>query len=124
VHSALAAGRTDNGVFAARIVWGTLDEVIGKLATVYPDLIGEDVELLRRALLSPLLSAQPRSSGGRVVPSMALPTAYSSPPGRCLGRLRTAATAQIVSTISTSRGNTRLFELWDTTWVTFPPAVA
>ncbi len=49
VHSAFAAGRTDNGVFAARIMWGTLDELIDKLATVYPDLIGEDLELLRRA---------------------------------------------------------------------------
>lgn len=49
VHSALAAGRTDNGVFAARIMWGILDEVIDKLVTVYPDLIGADLELLRRA---------------------------------------------------------------------------
>ena len=34
VQAALAAGRTDNGVFAARIMWGTLDEVIGKLARI------------------------------------------------------------------------------------------
>jgi trehalose 2-sulfotransferase len=49
VRAALAAGRTENGIFAGRIMWGTLDEVVGKLATVYPDLAGRDVELLRRA---------------------------------------------------------------------------
>ena len=33
VRSAVAAGRTDNGVFAARIMWGTMGEVVDKLAT-------------------------------------------------------------------------------------------
>lgn len=49
VRAALAAGRTENGVFAARIMWGTLDEVVWKLAGVYPDLAGRDVDLLHRA---------------------------------------------------------------------------
>jgi LPS sulfotransferase NodH len=49
VRAALAAGRTGNGVFAARIMWGTMDEVAGKLATVHPDLAGRDADLLRRA---------------------------------------------------------------------------
>ena len=49
VHAALAVGRTVNGVFAARIMWGTLDEVVAKLATFYPELARSDLELLERA---------------------------------------------------------------------------
>lgn len=49
VKAAIAAGSTDNGVFAARIMWGTLDEVIAKLTPVYPDLAGSAVGLLNRA---------------------------------------------------------------------------
>jgi LPS sulfotransferase NodH len=49
MRAALAAGRTGNGVFAARIMWGTMEEVAGKLATVHPDLAGMDVDLLQRA---------------------------------------------------------------------------
>jgi LPS sulfotransferase NodH len=49
VQAALAAGRTGNGVFGAKLMWGTLDEVVDKLGTVYPDLAGEDVTLLNRA---------------------------------------------------------------------------
>lgn len=49
VRAALAAGRTDNGVFAARIMWGTMAEVVSKLAAVHPDLAGMDVDLLHRA---------------------------------------------------------------------------
>lgn len=49
VRAALAAGTTDNGVFGAKLVWGTLDQVVDKLGTVYPDLAGEDVRLLDRA---------------------------------------------------------------------------
>jgi LPS sulfotransferase NodH len=49
VRAAIAAGRTDNGVFAARIMWGTLDEVVAKLAAVYPDLAGSGLDLLNRA---------------------------------------------------------------------------
>ena len=51
VRAALAAGRTDNGVFGAKLMWGTLDEVVEKLAAVYPDDAGPgaDLTLLTRA---------------------------------------------------------------------------
>jgi trehalose 2-sulfotransferase len=49
VKEALAAGRTENGVFAARLMWGTLDEVTGKLKAVYPDASGGETGLLNRA---------------------------------------------------------------------------
>jgi trehalose 2-sulfotransferase len=49
VQAGLAEGRTENGVFAARIMWGTLEEVAGKLRTIYRDLPGGDVSLLNRA---------------------------------------------------------------------------
>jgi trehalose 2-sulfotransferase len=53
VRAAITAGQTSNGVFAARIMWGTLDEVTGNLATVHPDLAGADVDLLNRAFGDP-----------------------------------------------------------------------
>ncbi len=46
--AALAAGRGDNGVFGAKLMWGTLDELVGKLAVVHPDLAGDDIALLNR----------------------------------------------------------------------------
>jgi trehalose 2-sulfotransferase len=49
MRAALAAGRTANGVFAARLMWGTLEEMVGKLATIYADHSGGDVGLLNRA---------------------------------------------------------------------------
>ncbi|MEV4481599.1 Stf0 family sulfotransferase [Micromonospora coxensis] len=49
VHAALTAGRTDNGVFGAKLMWGTMDEVVRKLAAVHPDVAGHDVALLERA---------------------------------------------------------------------------
>lgn len=51
VPAAVAAGRTENGVFGAKLMWGTLDEVVDKLATVYPDDAGPgaDLSLLTRA---------------------------------------------------------------------------
>jgi LPS sulfotransferase NodH len=49
VRAALAAGRTDNGVFAARIMWGTMAEVVSRLAAVHPDLAGRDAALVQRA---------------------------------------------------------------------------
>jgi LPS sulfotransferase NodH len=49
VTAAVAAGRTDNGVFAARVMWGTLDEIVDGLGSVYPALDGHDLELLQRA---------------------------------------------------------------------------
>ena len=50
VQAAIAAGSTENGVFAARIMWGTLEEVIDRLGKVYRDLVGADLDLLNRAL--------------------------------------------------------------------------
>ncbi|MGW3611489.1 Stf0 family sulfotransferase [Micromonospora sp. NPDC005163] len=49
VRAARDAGRTDNGVFGAKLMWGTLDEVVDKLGMVHPDLTGQDVALLERA---------------------------------------------------------------------------
>jgi len=49
VQAALTAGRTDNGVFGAKLMWGTVDEVVDKLAAIYPDQNGNDVALLDRA---------------------------------------------------------------------------
>jgi LPS sulfotransferase NodH len=49
VRAAIAAGTSDNGVFGAKLMWGTLDEVVAKLTPVYPDLAGQDLELLNRA---------------------------------------------------------------------------
>jgi len=49
VRRARAAGTTGNGVFGAKLMWGTLDEVFDKLGAVHPDLAGQDVALLERA---------------------------------------------------------------------------
>jgi LPS sulfotransferase NodH len=49
VRAALAAGRTENGVFGAKLMWGTLDEVVEELAASHPDLAGNEVALLNRA---------------------------------------------------------------------------
>lgn len=49
LRAALTAGKTPNGVFAARIMWGTMGEVTGNLAGLYPDLAGRDADLLQRA---------------------------------------------------------------------------
>jgi trehalose 2-sulfotransferase len=49
VRAAIAEGRTSNGVFAARIMWETLDEVLAKLTPVYPDPAGSDADLLNEA---------------------------------------------------------------------------
>jgi LPS sulfotransferase NodH len=47
-QAALTAGRTENGVFAARLMWGTLEEVVGNLRRIYSDLSGADLGLLNR----------------------------------------------------------------------------
>lgn len=49
VRAALAAGRTENGVFAARIMWGTMDHLVNRLATVYRPRAGGDLDLLNQA---------------------------------------------------------------------------
>jgi trehalose 2-sulfotransferase len=43
VRAARAAGTTPNGVFGAKLMWGTLDEVVAKLA---PGVTGSDLEVL------------------------------------------------------------------------------
>ena len=48
-RAALAVGRTENGVFAARIMWGTLDYMVDRLGAVYPAITGGDIDLLNRA---------------------------------------------------------------------------
>lgn len=48
MRAALAAGRTGNGVFAVRMMWETLEEVVGELGEMYPDLSGDGVGLLAR----------------------------------------------------------------------------
>jgi LPS sulfotransferase NodH len=49
LRAALAAGRTGNGVFAGRIMWETLAEVLAELRAMNPDLPGGGVGLLERA---------------------------------------------------------------------------
>ncbi|MET8832993.1 Stf0 family sulfotransferase [Micromonospora sp. NPDC004540] len=49
VRAALAAGRTGNGVFGAKLMWGTLDRVVEGLAGEHPEPAGADHALLRRA---------------------------------------------------------------------------
>jgi trehalose 2-sulfotransferase len=49
LRAALAAGRTGNGVFGAKLMWGTLDELVVKLGRVFPGLAGDDAGLLERA---------------------------------------------------------------------------
>jgi LPS sulfotransferase NodH len=48
-QAAVAAGSTANGVFAARIMWGTMDEVTAHLAPVYPGHAGSAAGLLSAA---------------------------------------------------------------------------
>jgi LPS sulfotransferase NodH len=49
VRAAIAAGRTGNGVFGARVMWGTLDELVTKLEAVHPHLGGRDLDVLTAA---------------------------------------------------------------------------
>jgi LPS sulfotransferase NodH len=49
VRAALSAGTSDNGVFGVRIMWGTLDEVLSRLAMISPALRCRDLELLTSA---------------------------------------------------------------------------
>lgn len=48
-RAAASAGSTANGVFAARIMWGTMDEVTAHLAPVYPGHAGSAAGLLSAA---------------------------------------------------------------------------
>lgn len=49
VRAALAAGRTANGVFAARIMWGTMDHLVDRLRTVCPAPADRDLDMLNLA---------------------------------------------------------------------------
>lgn len=48
LRAALTHGRTANGVFGAKLMWGTTDELTRKLGTVHPELTGQDLPLLNR----------------------------------------------------------------------------
>ncbi len=48
VAAALGHGRTTNGVFGAKLMWGTLQELIDKLTGVAPEPAGGDVGVLTR----------------------------------------------------------------------------
>ncbi len=49
VKAALDAGTTENDVFAMRVMWGTMEEVVRGLQGVYPTLGGKELDLLRQA---------------------------------------------------------------------------
>jgi LPS sulfotransferase NodH len=49
VRAAVAAGSTPNGVFGARVMWGTLDVIITRLRAISPDCSADDLEVLRQA---------------------------------------------------------------------------
>ncbi|MFJ6086391.1 Stf0 family sulfotransferase [Streptomyces sp. NPDC092369] len=48
VRAALAEGRTGNGVFGAKLMWGTHAELTDRLAGLHPDLAGDEPRLLER----------------------------------------------------------------------------
>jgi len=48
VRAALVAGRTGNGVFGAKLMWGTHAELTGRLAGLHPELAGSELQLLER----------------------------------------------------------------------------
>ena len=49
VRAAVAAVRTENGVFAAKFKWETLDYLVDRLVTVYPAPPRGDFDLLHQA---------------------------------------------------------------------------
>jgi LPS sulfotransferase NodH len=49
VRAALSAGRTANGVFSARIMWGTMDEITAKLAMAHPGSGRSGADLLQES---------------------------------------------------------------------------
>ncbi|SNQ48166.1 LPS sulfotransferase NodH (fragment) [Frankia canadensis] len=48
VRAARAAGSTPNGVFGAKLMWGTVGEVVDKMRTIHRDLADDDLGLLNR----------------------------------------------------------------------------
>lgn len=49
VRAAIASGSTENGIFAVRVMYGTLAEMVDGLGDIYPELAGKDLDLLHRA---------------------------------------------------------------------------
>ena len=49
LKAVLGAGATENGIFAVRIMWGTMEEVVRELGEVYPALAGKELKLLQLA---------------------------------------------------------------------------
>ena len=49
LQAAIAAGRTSNGIFAARVMWGTFDDLLPRLVELYQAADTDDVRLLIRA---------------------------------------------------------------------------
>lgn len=49
LRGAITAGRSANGVFAARIMWGTMEEVTSNLRDLYADHASAERDLLTRA---------------------------------------------------------------------------
>lgn len=49
VDAALITGRSENRVFSSRIMWGTMDEVVARLAALYPEMGGSSKALLEHA---------------------------------------------------------------------------
>jgi LPS sulfotransferase NodH len=50
VRAAMAVGSTANGAFGARVMWGTMGEVVAKLRAAYGHPLGADAEVLEQAL--------------------------------------------------------------------------
>ena len=48
VKAAVATGRSENGVFGARIMWGTMDHMTARLRRAHGDAGASDLELLHR----------------------------------------------------------------------------
>ena len=49
LRGAITAGRSDNGVFAARIMWGTMDAVMSNVRDLHADHASADRDLFTRA---------------------------------------------------------------------------
>ncbi len=48
LNAAISAGQTDNGVFAVRIMWGTMDELVSSIKACDPKASGCDLDVLSR----------------------------------------------------------------------------
>jgi trehalose 2-sulfotransferase len=50
LRAAVRAGSTTNGVFAVRVMWGTMEPVVARLRTAQGTPVGPDLEVLERDL--------------------------------------------------------------------------